>query len=310
METYKFNLKIPDPFDFRLTVRKPAGWHWATPLEVFEDGVLYTALRLADGKLAGLSMRSDGDSVTTNVYCRRKLDENQRDELEKRILLGLGAYDDLKGFYSLGKNDPLVAKITSDLYGMRTGLAGDVFERALLAILLQMAPMRRSNDMMRSLIENYGDPISLEGKRVVFWPSAKTVAGASVGDLARKCKLGYRAKFVKAVAERLIDGFPGILELKQMSADEAVKRLQTLPGIGSYSAQIISPHPGFPLDVWSSRIFAEILLGRTPDNPRGVIAEVEEEAIRRWGDYRWQIFVYALHDLPNLMKMYEITKPV
>jgi len=35
-----FTLTIPGPFDFSLTVAKPAGWPWSTPKEIFENNTL------------------------------------------------------------------------------------------------------------------------------------------------------------------------------------------------------------------------------------------------------------------------------
>jgi hypothetical protein len=34
------------PYSFELTVRKPAGWPWLTPEEVYDEGVLWTATRI------------------------------------------------------------------------------------------------------------------------------------------------------------------------------------------------------------------------------------------------------------------------
>ncbi|NYT21739.1 MAG: hypothetical protein GKC07_08085, partial [Methanomicrobiales archaeon] len=43
-EIHRFMLTLPEPFNFPLTVAKPAGWHWSTPREVFEDGILWSGM--------------------------------------------------------------------------------------------------------------------------------------------------------------------------------------------------------------------------------------------------------------------------
>lgn len=163
--------------------------------------------------------------------------------------------------------------------------------------------------MMECLIRCYGDGIRFSGKEVLYWPSPTEIANTTVDDLRKKCSLGYRAKSIKKVAEAVMKGFPNVMELKRLGEEQALKRLKSLYGIGDYSAQIISPHSGFPLDVWSARIFHEIIFGSTPREPRKVIRKVEEEAKRLWDEYRWHVFVYVLHDLPQLSKRYNITKP-
>jgi hypothetical protein len=48
-------LKAIPPYDFALTVHKPAGWSLLTPFEIFEKGVLWTAMRVPSGKCSDWS---------------------------------------------------------------------------------------------------------------------------------------------------------------------------------------------------------------------------------------------------------------
>jgi 3-methyladenine DNA glycosylase/8-oxoguanine DNA glycosylase len=305
----EFTLDIPEPFDFNLTVKKPAGWSWATPSEIFEDGKLWSAIRLKSGKLLGVMMKAKGSGVLVRSYAKVLLDA-EIPEIRERIKLGLGYYDDLDSFYALGKKDPLIRQLSKDLHGMRLGFPNGVFEMALLAICLQMAPTKRSNEMMDCLIQRYGEKADFDGRSVKFWPSPKRLARVKDRVLATECKLGYRAKYIAGVAKMIAGGFPDVLELREMKEEEVLSVLKRFPGVGDYSAQIISPQFGFPLDVWSARIFHEIIFGSTPSDPRGVIKKVTEVAEKRWGRFKGHVFVYVLHDLPNLQKRYGISRLV
>jgi 3-methyladenine DNA glycosylase/8-oxoguanine DNA glycosylase len=308
MNVFKFDITVEKPFNFKLTVRKPAGWHWSTPFEVYERDTLYTTLRLSDFKLIGLKVRAKDETVKAEAFSSGTLSSAEKDELLERVKLGLGVEDDIRGFYSLAEKDDLIKTLKDDLYGMRLGFPNDVFERALLAICLQMAPMKRSNQMMECLIRCYGDKIRFSGKEILHWPSPTRIADTTVDHLKESCNVGYRAESIKRVAGAIVKGFPNILEIKNLSEEQSFELLKSLRGIGDYSAQIISPYSGFPLDVWSARIFHEIIFGETPKEPRKVVKKVEEEAKKRWGKYRWHVFVYVLHDLPRLAKRYNITK--
>ena len=66
-EHYRFSLRIPEPFDFSRTVAKPAGWHWSTPREVYQEGVLWSGLYIRDEPV-GLKMSASGNRVTVDVY--------------------------------------------------------------------------------------------------------------------------------------------------------------------------------------------------------------------------------------------------
>ena len=307
MQNFIFEIKIKKPFDFKRTVQKPAGWHWATPFEIFENDILYSALRLSNNRLVGLKL-SENDTVVKIEAYNHDLNTGEKEELLELIKLGLGAEEDLAGFYRQAKNDDLVAQLKKDLYGMRLGFPTGVFERAILAITLQMAPTKRSNQMMDCLIKQYGDTVKVDDKEIFYWPSPKVISKVQIAKLAKDCKLGYRAKYVNKVAQQIESDFPSILELKKLSEEEAQKKVENLPGIGSYSAQIISPYFGFPLDVWSARIFHEILCDETPSHPREEIKKLEAKASERWGKYKQYVFVYVLHDLQRLKKQYSISK--
>jgi 3-methyladenine DNA glycosylase/8-oxoguanine DNA glycosylase len=169
-----------------------------------------------------------------------------------------------------------------------------------------MAPIKRSEQMMDLLVKHYDDTVSFDGKRVVLWPSAESISRASVRDLRRKCKLGYRAKNVKAIARSLMKGFPDIEELAAMKPEDAKAKLMELRGIGEYSVGIVSPHPEFPADSWSSRIFHVLFFGRRTKVPKDVIGKVQEEADRRWGRWKGLAFIYVLNDLAGLSKRFRV----
>ncbi|MDD5083202.1 MAG: hypothetical protein PHU08_07525, partial [Dehalococcoidales bacterium] len=160
-EATRFNLVVPPPFDFRLTVAKPAGWHWSTPQEVFENGTLWSGVYLR-GKPVGLKMSADQESVNVVAYSASDLSRVEVDELKTVISSGLGADEDLISFYDFAQNDPILAITVKDLHGMRIGCLDDLFGRVILAILLQMAPLARSERMMTAVLENYGTRITLD----------------------------------------------------------------------------------------------------------------------------------------------------
>jgi DNA-3-methyladenine glycosylase II len=292
------------PYDFALTVHKPAGWSLLTPFEVFEKGILWTAMRMSSGKLFGLKLWSVGTvekpEMRCKVYSHEKLGQSERRELLKTIAWMLNLDEDIRPFYRLGEHDSLVKALVKDLYGMRNTRQPDIFSRLILAVTLQMAPIARSDQMMDLLIREYGERVRFDGKEVLYWPSAERIARASVKELERRCKLGYRAKSLRGIAEAVSKSFPSVQELEEMSVKEAKAKLMELKGIGEYSADIMSPHPGFALDVWSAKIFNMLMFKEKVESPRDAIPALKKAAEDRWGRWRGYVFVYVLHDLKNL----------
>ncbi len=152
LHTMTFTLTIPEPFDFTLTVAKPAGWPWSTPKEIFGNGTLWTGVRIGDTPI-GLVMKAKKNRVTVLAYTLSPLTKEEEADLRGLVVAGLGADEDLRGFYEFAHNDPVLEKATADHPGMRIGLLDDVFGGVILAILLQMAPIGRSEQMMDMVLE-------------------------------------------------------------------------------------------------------------------------------------------------------------
>jgi len=303
-------LEAMPPYNFELTVHKPGGWSLLTPFESFERGKLWTTMRTRPGKMIGLKLSSLGSvkkpKIMCKVYSSEKLAVAEEKDLSQTLSWMLNLKEDIKEFYSLAKKDSLVKILARDLYGMRNTKQPDLFPRLILAVTLQMAPISRSNQMMTLLIKNYGEKVQFDNREILYWPSPERIASASVEELREKCKLGYRAKPLKDIAEAVIRGFPDLQQLEKMSSSEAKAKLMELNGIGEYSADIVLPQAGMPLDVWSAKIFSLLLLKKASQTPREDIPRLKKLAEKRWGKWRSYVFIYVLHDLVNLSKKLEL----
>jgi 3-methyladenine DNA glycosylase/8-oxoguanine DNA glycosylase len=300
----RLRLAAVRPYSFELTVHKPAGWHWLTPGEVWEDETIWSGLRSTTGKPIGIRARASGTTLKPAVVCeifsKEPPSKYERLQISTKVAGALGVSDDIRPFYTLANRDPILKQVVKDLYGMRAGVWPDLFSAAVLSITLQMAPVARSRRMMNALIENYGDRIELDRKTIRLLPSPERIASTKEAELKRKCGLGYRARALKRVARQISAGFPTLEELKKMSPQAAMTRLMELYGIGEYSAEMITPHPSFPLDVWSVQIFAKLFGVKLTDDPRSLIPRIKKLADRRWEKWRWLALVYVLNDLSNL----------
>lgn len=304
-EIHRFSLTLPEPFDFILTVAKPAGWHWSTPRETFEGGTLWTG-RYVRNIPVGLKLSAKKNRVTVLVYGESPLTMSHLKILKSDLWSALGGDEDLDGFYRFAEEDPILSVVVGHLKGMRVGMATELFGDVILAILLQMAPMARSGQMMDALLEHYGRRLAFDGREVTLWPTAKEMAEVDPKDLWAKTKIGYRAERLVKAARFLAEHPISPDELSSLPEEEAVKRLREIPGVGPYSAGIILGT--LPLDVWSVVIFSELFLGRTPKDPRAEIPRVVARLTERWGKWRWFAFVYVVQDLEYLAETYHLSR--
>jgi 3-methyladenine DNA glycosylase/8-oxoguanine DNA glycosylase len=298
------------PFDFELSVRKWGGWGWLTPFEEFRNGILWTGMRLKS-KPVGLKLKSRGNikkpKVEIRVFSQGRLSKNQTENLVKSLRSVLTADEDISEFYTLCEKHPVLQEVKKNLYGMHTGATQNLFDVAILAVTLQMAPVKRSLAMLYCLFERYGQKIRFDDREIILPPVPKTLDGVKEKELKEKCKLGYRAKFIKALSKEYLAGeFPEWEKLLEMKPESAKKELMKLTGIGDYSADILNPHPGFPIDIWSVKIFCDLLSIKKTKSDRDMIPIVKRWAEKNWGKHKRIAFDYILHDLESLKKKFGI----
>jgi 3-methyladenine DNA glycosylase/8-oxoguanine DNA glycosylase len=305
-----FRVGAVPPYNFGLTVRKPAGWSLLTPFEIFEENTLWSPVRISSGEMLGLKLKSVGTvkkpEVLCNIFSHQKLDVERKRNLSSLISWMLSLREDIRPFYALGRHDLLVKALVEDLYGMRRTRRPDIFPMLILAVTLQMAPIKRSDQMMNLLIKEYGEMVRFDHKQISYWPSPERIAAVSANELRERCKLGYRSQILKDIADIVSHGFPTLQALEKMSAEDARAKLMELKGVGEYSADIITPHPGFALDVWSSKIFSLLLFGKRAESPRNVISELKKLAEEKWGKWRGYVFTYVLNDIQNLSRRFNL----
>ena len=301
----RFVITPTAPFDFELTVKKPAEWSLFNAGEMYEDDTIWTATRL-QGRLLGLKLRSMGTvekpRIDVNLFTADSLTARELTGLKKALVTLIGADQDLKDFYDMARKDDVLKHTVEDLYGMHDTQTAYLFNSVALSICLQMAKLDRSMKMMASINRLYGTPVSFDHREILVEPSAEKIASVKPEELAKKCTLGYRAKYLVGAAKMVAKGFPETQQIMSMHPEEAKKKLMELPGVGDYAADIINPHGGFPIDAWSVDVFGRLFFGREPDNAREAIEAVKEEGLRRWGKFAWMAFFYVAQDLSNLSR--------
>ena len=298
---------MPEPFSFELTVNKPAGWHWSTPAETFRNGKFWAGIYL-DSRPVGLKMQTAGRNVRADIYQEAMASVIDLQTLERELRKALGEEEDIAGFYEFAKSEPVLDEVVTHLNGMRLGSSRDLFGRVILAICLQMAPLKRSRQMMDLLLAEFGTPLGFDRHKMILWPRPGVIAALEPSVLRARAKLGYRAERLIAAARHLIDNSTSAEKLDTLSDEEAQRMVMTIPGVGEYSAGIILERRDVPVDSWSLVILSELILGRSPENGRSDIPALHELIKRRWGKWGWLAFAYIVNDLPYLASKYGLSR--
>lgn len=202
----------------------------------------------------------------------------------------LSRYFDLATDYyalaeSLVRIDPFLTPALASLQGLRI-LRQDPWETLITFILSANNNIPRICGIIERLSERLGTPIPMvEGSDLVLppmfaFPNPCSVARADETVL-RACGAGYRAPYVRAVAQRIFEGAFDLAGLFVMPIGDARDALMTLPGVGRKVADCVllfgyGKTHAFPIDVWAKRSVEQVYFGGAERPIKQLLQFVEE----------------------------------
>lgn len=152
------------------------------------------------------------------------------------------------------KEDELVRETIDEYYGIRI-LNQEPWEALVSFVISQQNNIKRIKGIIKRLCDTYGEKIC-DGWHA--FPTSKTLSKLSVEDF-EALGLGYRAKYVKKLADDVESGAIDLAAIKAMDLDDAKKTLLSIYGVGEkvancallFGFQFIRC---FPVDVWMKRV--------------------------------------------------------
>jgi N-glycosylase/DNA lyase len=129
------------------------------------------------------------------------------------------------------------------------------------------------------LARAFGEPIG-RGAADFSFPSPVRLADAAHARL-RRCALGYRAPYLRAIARRVADGDVHLAAIGRLPYAEARAALLALPGVGEKVAECVLLFAygfgeAFPVDVWVQRAVERWYLHGRRATPRAIRAWARE----------------------------------
>lgn len=228
------------PYDFSLSCtvfefEKP------TP-KIYEDGVWRRALRMDSGTLIPVALRSIGTTEKPKIEIRyfSAINERERVELMAKLDWMFSFSEDLTSLYVFMEKDPILKKVKERLYGLKGGSMGaTVFESIVKAIIQQQISLRVSFWMINWLVMKFGEHKEIDGVYYYDFPTASTLAEASLEEI-KGCGLSWRkAGYIKGVAEKVVNGEFDPEGLKKKSNEMVAEELMKFKGIGRWTAELV-----------------------------------------------------------------------
>ena len=147
-----------------------------------------------------------------------------------------------------------------------------------------------------ALRKRFGEQRRIGNQLVYSFPTSERVAQASGKELL-ECKLGYRAKNLRATARRVSSGQADVEAWSSFSDAELRKQLCALPGVGPKIANCVMLFAyerlrAFPVDVWIERVLRQRYFPRRKKMTAQRLREFSETYFGEHGGYAQQ---YLFH---------------
>lgn len=157
------------------------------------------------------------------------------EEAIARMRFALGVDDDLRGFYDRFRSDPLIGPSVRRLPHLRVTRRPEPFEALAWAVCEQLIEYPRAVEIERRIVRRWGTRCSETG--LCDPPDAERVAGIAPAEL-ESCDLSAgRALALRRAAAEVASGR---VDLRAADHERGWARLERIPGIGSWTIEVLA----------------------------------------------------------------------
>jgi 3-methyladenine DNA glycosylase/8-oxoguanine DNA glycosylase len=251
----QISITTPADFNFDYTVNSH-GWERLAPFSLNRADRVLTRIERLPSQLSRLEIRYN-DTIDVMVRSENQLTTADRAYVNEFIAHCFVFDWDLSRCYAKVANDTTYSFIKEQRLG-RLLLAPSMWENLVKTQFLTNTHARHTTTMAAKFC-TLGDPF---GEKHAF-PTPAQVLAKSVDELERQTSTGYRAKYIRSLAEAIASGFdPESLRNPTLSYEEISDRVRALYGFGEYSASYVLKLLGrferISIDTVIRRYFKEI----------------------------------------------------
>ena len=289
MQQRRLTLTPTPPYDFRLTMEHLASFGTGARANIFEDDQ-YSRLLNVEGTLLLAQVRDLGAVENPHLEVTihgSDLTDQTLQTVQNTLTWILGGDTPLTKFYATAHEDPVLAPLVKQLYGLKISQTPTVFEAFVQSIFSQQIATNVARIIGSLLLERYASTMTHNGHTYYAFPTPASLLPDGIPGL-RGIKLSNRkAEYILDVAAAIVDGSLDLEGLRLLPDEEATKRLLALRGVGPWTAhwlllRALGRMDSFPAgDLALRRIVSRLYL----DGEELSVRQLEEFS-ERWSPWR------------------------
>lgn len=254
----RISIPTPRDFSFRRTVMSH-GWCVLPPFEF--DKHTWTLRRVIDlGSQRPVSITISTAKRALVVDTSRAIGKRGAEKIKGDVRHMFRLDDDMGEFYRRVSQEPDFSWIAAEGAG-RLLRSPAVFEDLVKMICTTNCSWALTEKMVNGLVNELGHA-SDDGRK--SFPTPEAMAEKSEKFYRDKIRAGYRAPYLKELAQRAASGeldVEGWLKL-DLPHDQFMKELKRVKGAGNYAAEnllkLLGRYDGLALDSWTRAQFAKL----------------------------------------------------
>jgi 3-methyladenine DNA glycosylase/8-oxoguanine DNA glycosylase len=254
----QLTVRAPNDFNFYRTVLSH-GWCALPPFELDrERWKLTRVLDLDRGKPVTIEVSARRGGL--KILVSRQVNDRATQKIIRDVRHMLRLDDDLKSFYEMTSSEADFAWIGEQGAG-RLLRSPTVFEDLVKMICTTNCSWALTEKMVSSLVKELGTA-SDDGRK--SFPTAGVMAQKPTAFFRDKIRSGYRAPYLKELADRVASGELDVESwlTSDASLPDLMKEMKSVKGVGNYAAEnvlkLIGRYDGLALDSWTRAKFAEL----------------------------------------------------
>ena len=287
------------PFNFDATLHKPS--HFPDQLTIYEEGKFWQTIRIKKD-IFGIRLENVGEiekpKIKITIFSNSECSKEQIEIIKNELVWRYDLDANISEFTQKFKKDKFLGQVLKKWKGMRVSTAHSLYELLIIGIVLQNATVRRSVQMLNSLLEKYGRLIEFDKKKVYALWLPNELVKVNEQEL-RNLKVGYRAKFFIRLSNDFVEGKIDEIKLKVLPKEEAKKELTKLFGVGPETARILLFEFLHHYDVfdhiasWQQKIYSRLFYNKqlVP------VEKIKKEILKRYGKWSMLAVHYIWEDL-------------
>ena len=153
--------------------------------------------------------------------------------------------------------DSITKKAVKQYAGLRI-LEQDPFQCLISFITSSNSNIQKIKSSLEKMSKKFGVKVKFDNQEFFLFPKPEKLANASINEI-KSCGVGYRARFIKEAANRIVLEKINFEYLKKTNYQNAKDEICLIPGVGNKVADCVllfslNKLESFPLDRWMIRI--------------------------------------------------------